>query len=55
MKTVKAWAVLYENFQPVGNGAQYQYPIFLTQKEAREFSEENHGEHKSIIPVTITY
>lgn len=54
-KTIKAWAVVYQNFQPVGNGNQYQYPIFKSHKDAVAFSKETHGDFKDIVPVTITY
>jgi hypothetical protein len=60
-KTVKAWAVLVreENprsteLRPVGNGKQFQYPVFFTRKEATEYKTENYFVDK-VVPCTITY
>lgn len=34
---------------PVGNGKQYQYPVFYTKKEAIEYMNEYHGYQNPIV------
>ena len=53
-KKIKAWAVLYEGIWPIGNGNQWQYPIFPTRKAALEYRREPHGENGKIGAVLIT-
>lgn len=60
-RTIKAWGVLSSEVWvgsiklcPVGNGKQFQYPIFFTKKDAFEYRKECHGVWK-IVRLTITY
>ena len=54
-KKIKAWGVVDRcGLEAVGNGKQYQYPIFPTRKEAKEYMLECHGVTE-IIQVNITY
>lgn len=55
---VKAWAVIDgKMFLPeIGNGKQFQHPIFSTKREATEYSKENHGIQKpQVVEVEIHY
>ena len=57
-RVVKAWAAFIHGkplrFDPVGNGTQFQYPLFPTRREAKEFTQECHGVG-FVLPVLITY
>ena len=64
VRKVKGWAIVFSEFEnngysdipQVGNGKQWQFPIFPTKREAKEFKEEPHGlEGGRIVPCTITY
>ena len=38
------WCIVNGNYMPsIGNGKQFQHPVFPTKKEAKEFLNENHG------------
>ena len=62
IKAVKAWAVLISKnqidnggeFLPIGNGWQFQFPIFPTIKEAKSYVLEDKNVRGKIIPVFIT-
>ena len=62
IKPIKAWAVLISKNQidakgelhPIGNGTQFQFPIFPTKKEARSYVLEDKNIRGKIIPVLIT-
>ncbi len=46
MKSIKGWAYLIQEdaeyrLAPWGNGNQWQYPIFPSRKEAREWNREH--------------
>lgn len=52
----KGWAVLEKGKIPwIGNGNQWQYPIFRTRAEAKEYLGENHGlQEPEIAHVEVT-
>ena len=57
------WAVfiLHEEGAPIwvlnafGNGAEFQYPIFPTRKEARAWAAGQHGVAVKIAPCRVSY
>lgn len=55
IKPIKAWAVILDGIQAVGNGNEFQYPIFPTKDEAENYSQrENYWLVTKVIPVLIS-
>ena len=62
IKPVKAWGVLVSKkqidaggqFLPFGNGAQFQYPVFPTKKQALSWWNEDRNTRGLVVPVRIS-